>query len=296
MFAIVGSGFGLYGYLPAVVEALGEVVLLPEAYRAKVEARHELHPYLDAIRWVPDARAALAAANGVVIATPPVRQVEVAMQCLHLEGVRTLVLEKPLAPGPQEAQALIEALRRSGKRYRLGYTFLHAGWAPSLGLGREPVSVTWTFMAHHFAQGLATWKREHAQGGGPLRFFGVHVLALLARHGYREVRSSALRGGTGGEPERWEAELAGPGLGDCRVLVDSRCGERGFRIEAGGAVLVDAREPFESEPASGDADPRVAVLKRLLGTLGESDAAHHALYEAVNGLWLRAEQAMRPNA
>lgn len=296
MFAIVGSGFGLYGYLPAVVEALGEVVLLPEAYRVKVEARHELHPYLDAIRWVPDARAALDAATGVVVATPPARQVEVATRCLQLPGMRTLVLEKPLTPSPPEAHALLEALHGSGKRYRLGYTFLHTGWANSLSLGRESVSITWTFMAHHFAQDLSNWKREHAQGGGPLRFFGVHVLALLARHGYREVRSSALRGGAAGEPERWEAQLAGPGLGDCRVLVDSRCGERVFRIESGGAAPVDMGDPFESEPAGGDADRRVAVLKRLLGTLEENDAAHHALYAAVNDLWTRAEQALRPAA
>lgn len=296
MFAIVGSGFGLYGYLPAVVEALGEVVLLPAAYRAKVEARHELHPYLDAIRWVPDARSALDVATGVVIATPPARQVEVATLCLQLPEMRTLVLEKPLAPSPREAQALLEALRRSGKRYRLGYTFLHTGWANSHVLGKGPVSITWTFMAHHFAQGLSNWKREHAQGGGPLRFFGVHLLALLARHGYREARSSTLQGGAPGEPERWEAVLAGPGLGDCRVLVDSRRDDQAFRIESGGRALVDLRDPYESEPASGEADRRVAVLERLLRTFEEEDSGHDALYEEVNRLWMRTEDVTRPAA
>lgn len=294
MFAIVGSGFGLYGYLPAVVEALGAVVLLPEAYRAKVEARHELHPYLDTIRWVPDARAALDAATGVVIATPPARQVEVATLCLQLPEMETLVLEKPLAPSPREAQALLEALRRSGKRYRLGYTFLHTEWARSLCLGRGSVSITWTFMAHHFAQGLTNWKREHAHGGGPLRFFGVHLLALLARHGYREARSSSLQGGAPGEPEQWEAVLTAPGLADCRVLVDSRCHDQAFRIESDGRALVDLRDPYEGEPASGEADRRVAVLQRFLRSLHDGDAEHYAFYEAVNELWMRTEDATGP--
>ena len=33
MFTVVGSGFGLYGYLPALLEAFEDPVALPVAYR-----------------------------------------------------------------------------------------------------------------------------------------------------------------------------------------------------------------------------------------------------------------------
>lgn len=295
MFTIVGSGFGLYGYLPAVAETFGETVLLPEAYRAKVEARPELHPYLDAIQWTPDAQAALANADAVVVATPPRRQVEVAAQCLRLPGMRILVLEKPLAPNPREADALLNDLRRAGKRYRLGYTLLHTAWGARLELPRETqaVSITWTFMAHHFAYGLSNWKREHAQGGGPLRFFGVHLLALLVRHGYREARESTLEGEVGGEPERWQAVFAGPGLPDCRVLLDSRRTANTFRIASNDAPLVDLTDPYAGEPAEGEADRRIGVLKRFLDSSRSADAALDAFYEEVNLLWRNTEDVTR---
>lgn len=293
MFTVVGSGFGLYGYLPAVVEAFGGPVLLPESYRAKVEARPELLAYRSAIRWTPDAGSALREASEVVIATPPRRQVEVALACLALPAVRTLVLEKPVAPSAAEAHALLQALRRSGRRYRLGYSFLHTAWAaglpwPRAGHARE-VAITWTFMAHHFAHGLQNWKRAHPEGGGPLRFYGVHLVALLALHGYRGVRESVLEGGTAGEPERWRALFRGEGLPDCRVLVDSRSAAAGFRIAAA-APLVDLADPYGAEPAAGEGDRRVAVLKRFLESLREADAGFDRLYSEVDSLWRAAEQ------
>jgi predicted dehydrogenase len=128
MFTIAGSGFGLYGYLPALVDA-GEEVVLPAAYRAKVEARPELAAYAPGVRWAADADAALEGADAIVIATPPARQLELALRCLALPSLGTLLLEKPVAPTPREAIALLDALRRAGKRYRVGYTLLHAAWA-----------------------------------------------------------------------------------------------------------------------------------------------------------------------
>jgi predicted dehydrogenase len=303
MFTIVGSGFGLYGYLPALVEGLGERVVLPLAYREKVEARAELQPCLGAIDWVADAAMALTAASAVAVAAPPRRQEEAVAKGLLHPRLDTFVLEKPLATTPDAAIALLEALERSRKRVRVGYTLLHTTWGSSLRLPRDAdaqLAITWTFMAYHFAHALPGWKREHAQGGGVLRFFGVHLIALLAREGYREVRRSALAGEDAAQPERWEAVFAGPGRPDCRVSVDSRSREDRFAIRVlGGAqprALVALAEPFEQEEALGapGADRRVGVLARLLGTLRDVDEPYHGLYRETNLLWRKVEDATPP--
>jgi predicted dehydrogenase len=298
MYTIVGSGFGLYGYLPALVEGLGAAVVLPRAYEAKVRARPELAGTLRGIHWADDADAALRQASVVVIATRPRRQVDVAAQCAALPAIERLVLEKPLAPSPEQAKAMLALLDRAGKRYRVGYTLLHAGWCACLDWPRaaaqgDEVRIEWTFMAHHFAQGVSTWKRIHAEGGGVLRFFGVHLLALLVRHGYERVRESTLEGEVPGEPERWSALFSAAGLPDCRVLVDSRSATTRFTIahHAGASrdMLVDLRDPFAGEPAAGDADRRVGVLARLLATFAENDRGHNDFYARVNALWLKVE-------
>jgi predicted dehydrogenase len=303
MFTIVGSGFGLYGYLPALIDALGEPVILPRTYEDKVGARPELHGYLDSIRWVADADAALQAASGAVVATSPRKQQEVVSRCARLPALDTLLLEKPVAVTPDLAIEILDGLKISGKRYRIGYTLLHTRWSERLALPRAPefegdVSITWTFMAHHFAHGLTNWKRIHAEGGGVLRFFGVHLLALLARHGYREVAESALSGEQIDQPERWRAIFTGPGLPDCRVEVDSRSGVNAFAVAldapAGNRLLLDLRDPFQLEEGpdlTQGADRRVGVLKRLLDTLRSDDDACHGLYDAVNLLWQKVEAA-----
>jgi predicted dehydrogenase len=297
MYAIVGSGFGLYGYLPAIVESLGERVVLPRAYEAKMRARAELAPLISRVEWVDDMQASLERADTVVIATPPARQVEVARRCLGLGNVRRMLLEKPPAPTPEEAVALLEDLRRHARRYRIGFTLLHTAWRPALRwparASADGVDITWTFMAHHFAKDLSNWKRRRSEGGGVLRFFGIHLLAFLGMHGYEDVRDSVFEAQRADEPRCWSATFTGPEVPPCRVRVDSGATENIFRIEARSGTrstpLVALADPFQDEPAIGAHDRRVGVLERLLASFGEDDARYEELYDNVNRLWAKAE-------
>ena len=299
MFTIIGSGFGLYGYLPALIESLGGPVVLPRTYEEKVSARPELAKYRNAIRWVADPEAALAAASGVIVATTPSRQPELVGRCLRLPSLEFLVLEKPLAPTPAMAAGVLDSLKRSGKRFRIGYTLLHTAWAahlrvPDTGRFDGQVGVSWTFMAHHFSNALRNWKREHDQGGGVLRFFGIHVVALMAREGYSAPAESSLIGEEVGQPEQWRAVFSGARLPDCQILVDSRSPANSFRVSldeaTGSTLVVDLEEPFQLEEVDAlGFDRRIGALKRLLDTFRSDDAGYYVLYREVNRLWQGVE-------
>jgi hypothetical protein len=45
MYTIVGGGFGLYGYFPAIVQQTGMKVLLNEKYRKTITSRPELNRF-----------------------------------------------------------------------------------------------------------------------------------------------------------------------------------------------------------------------------------------------------------
>lgn len=301
MFTVAGSGFGLYGYLPALIQTFAEPVVLPRVYEGVIRARPELEQYRASIRWVEDPESAMLAATGVVVAKPPQLQPAVVSRCLHLEAIDKLVLEKPLARTPDLAMEVVQGLRSSRKQFRVGYTLLHTSWYSGLTWpigadGESRVEITWTFMAHHFSNALLNWKREHSEGGGVLRFFGVHLLAMLAQQGYRDVESSRLTGETPGAPDRWRAVFSGPSLPDCRVLVDSRCSTSRFAVTAvscgEGQPLVDQQDPFQAQGGEAPTldDRRVVVLRRLLESFHDDDAALYAHYESVNRLWQATER------
>ena len=147
-------------------------------------------------------------------------------------------------------------------------------------------------MAHHFSANLDTWKRRHESGGAVLRFYGIHLLALLADKGYRTVKDSALSGARAGEPERWMAQLSSPGLPDCVVHVDSRSTESRLEVLAGaqgrgGGVLLSLTDAFGGKVRPGrGGDRRIGSLVRLLGTFRNvPDSQAVDLYRQTNRLW-----------
>ncbi|MCK1387498.1 Gfo/Idh/MocA family oxidoreductase [Bradyrhizobium sp. 21] len=307
VFTILGSGFGMYGYLPALIEC-GIKVALPERYRAVVGGRSELAKYLPEVTWCADRDEALARATGAVVALRPADQADWMARLVETPGIRDLILEKPVAPTPQLAAQLVEAFERTGKRYRVGYTFRFLPWAEPLRAilaeGVDGLSLDWSFMAHHYRADLDNWKRFDASGGGALRFYGIHLIALLAELGYDDVSSSAVAGPSDAETASWEAVFTAKALPPFALRVDSRATQTCFRLTAdgrGGPVIVDQLDPFASvnqvsvnaRDARGTRDSRVDVLARLCRSLDEDDADHASRQRAIVALWTRIEAVSR---
>ena len=292
MFTVVGAGFGVYGYMPALIECFGEPVILPRDYERVVMARPELEPYRGRIRWAADIDAALRQASGVVIAVRPASQPDVVARCCAAANIERLVLEKPVAVDPARAGEVLAALAQSGKRYRIGYTLLDTSWYRNLLWPEDEVRIDWTLMAHHFAHGKQTWKRAHSQGGGALRFYGIHLLALLAQEGYSDVAECLLAGEAGDEPSEWRAVFSGAGLPDCRVRVDCRSRAASFAIAHGDTPIIDLSDPFDlPAPPDGDGDRRIPVLASLLRRFDDPDPPYCESYERTNRLWKAVEDA-----
>jgi predicted dehydrogenase len=300
VYAIVGSGFGLYGYLPAILAAGDNIVILQESARSRFAARAELARFEPFIRWASNIESALHTANVAVIAVPPEEQPAFVTRCICHTGIGALVLEKPVAASPQYARQLLDLILGEGRSCRVGYTLLAAPFAERLfnaaaTTADATLTIEWTFMAHHFAYDVVTWKRRHEEGGGALRFFGIHLIALLARMGYREVHNSTLAGANPEEPERWLATVTGQARAKASILLDCRSTARAFRIilkrNDFEELLVDIPDPFNyaNTNKSDSTDRRVGSLVRLISTLGEPDLHHHAHVIDTQQLWEQIE-------
>lgn len=303
MFAIFGSGFGLYGYLPALVEGCKQRIVLPERYRARISGRPELEGFLSYVRWEIDESAALARADGLVLALRPADQSGWVDQFPTLNNIERLILEKPLAQSPEIGKRILATLIRSRRAFRIAYIFRYTEWGKKLlrcldRTGKNGLlSIRWEFMAHHFLHNLHNWKRFNVTGGGALRFYGIHLIALFAEIGYRNVVASHAIGVTPDEVEKWTATFTGPGLPECEVTVDTKSTRRQFCVEQvsnakGSATMVFASlgDPFETENGSNlleQPDQRVPVLTQLCRSLLEEgkDEEHYERYGATIDLW-----------
>ncbi|WP_175625565.1 MULTISPECIES: Gfo/Idh/MocA family oxidoreductase [Oxalobacteraceae] len=298
MFTIVGAGFGLYGYLPAVINVSRNKVVLAEQYRQTIESRPELEQYKESIEWRPSIAEAFSLASAAIIAIPPLAQGKLVEQALSVKGIKKLIIEKPILPRPDDSSALTETIITKSKRFRVGYSFLYTDWYKELKKKLQSpafsLRIIWSFKADHFFRDKETWKRYHSAGGGALRFYGIHVIATLASLGYREVIFSRLEGETPDQPESWSACFTGRTLPPCEVYVSTNADQSIFHVETlepdGGMSLIHRENsPFAVSRTSQGQDGRVPVLERLIHSFAHDDDEYIGLYQATNDLWKRAE-------
>jgi len=277
MFGILGSGFGLYGYLPAVAGLGLSPVLLPKRYKSKFLTRQELSRFNKQICWVNSDNALLKKVTTLIVARRPWDQFTEFEKYLAHPQIKKIVLEKPLAPDPDAALEMLKMVKKYGKQCSAGYIFRYTNWANSLnnrliGYKNPRVEIwqmRWHFMAHHYRNKLSNWKRDSKQGGGVLRFFGIHVISLLAEWGYCDVIFSEITSQSNTEDySSWQAIFRGIDLPEFRVEIDARSSNNFFSLEnhIDEKPFLYLANPFSSlkEAHADGLDPRCVYLQKLL--------------------------------
>jgi predicted dehydrogenase len=294
--AILGSGFGLYGYLPAL-HALSCSVVLPERYRATIARRAELSHLAGGIGFVADENEAIDLADALVIARRPADQFDLIPGLLQRRKLRRLLLEKPLAPNPAAAMRLQDQIEASGKIVRMGYLFGYTDWGRDLIARaaelRGDLQIRWLFRAHHYAANRLSWKRADTEGGGALRFYGIQLIGLLAALGFDQVLLSRLAAGQPDEAESWRATLTNRNGARCALELESKAAQNLFSVMAPAlGVTMSRQDPFDAP--SSKQDRRVPLLVPLCRefltaeTLTDpSDRKAIALWQAIEEVTVR---------
>ena len=293
---IIGSGFGIYGYLPALAEVTDDALFLPERYREKLLLRPELSHLEHRVTWITNDHEIFEQVDSIILAVPPNIQQQKILELINYEKIQHFLLEKPVAASPSASQNVLELLKSRGKDVRIGYTFFYAKWFDGFRFpfahNASKVTFNWSFRAHHFSNQIDTWKSKHSLGGGPLRFYGIHLLALASSLGFDAVDYSVLKPDETDEPTCWHAMLLGPELPPCELNVHTNSDEMKFQVNAvldgKQKILIDLSQPFALERES-SLDIRVGALTRLLGEVNKSTVNSFEIYERVNTLWKMVE-------
>lgn len=303
MLGILGGGFGLYGYLPAAAKLLQEPVLLLKKYKPIIDSRQELFSFKDQIIWLESEEELIQTADSLVISRRPIDQEALVSRCILEVNLKRVMFEKPLATSPEKAQKILQLMAGSNKYCSVGFNFRYTNWAIQLKekllngefSEHESINLSWNFMADHFSRNIESWKIDHAQGGGAIRFYGIHVIALLAELGYEHVESSSvLTSDSKHSLYKWTACFKGSGLPSFFATIDSKSNASYFKLylENDKQALFDGVGPFDrvlSNLNFIEQDTRCVYMTKALQELFELSKPYSIRIEDCTKLWQLVE-------
>jgi hypothetical protein len=255
---ILGGGFGLYGYLPAAINASWEVSL-PSRYQKSLLERVELSDLFSKVKFIEesDFDLDLNCFEGVVFARTPVQQYEFVRQNPSYKG--HYFLEKPLGPTVGLTLGLLNFLQSQESSFSVGYLFRFQEWYKEIvsrkGL-RNSISIEWRFSPLKDA----SWKCDEDSGGGFLSYYGVHLLSLIADLDYSisdleiESLSNLLTIRSKTSSDSIQIHISSAENPEFQVALKSE--NEVYRWSGA--------SPFGAIPAPGQPDPRIPALTEYL--------------------------------
>ena len=291
---IIGGGFGIYGYLPALAKLGVKKVLLPLKYRQILENRKELFCYTSIVDWVDGKMEVLQNAESLIIAVPPSFQEEIVSSFTEHKKYTYLYLEKPVATCPQVSSLIFDTAAMSAHKVRVGFNFLGLEWAEKLKefvfQKQTKIFINWYFFANHFKINATSWKAKHFSGGGVLRFYGIHILAVLQNLGNCQVLSSTISSQGNKQFFKWDAKFI---INDCVSLtlsINTASSKKSFEIISNENNRIFSMDsPFSNDIMFDNEDSRIHSLMNHLSTISDENFEYYKIYSDINSLWLEVE-------
>ena len=252
-FGILGSGFGLYGHLPVVYSSGSNTIYLLESSIQAMSYREDLSAYVKHVKPQANIESLIEAVDYLVISLPPENQFATIYDNINLfkrHNVR-LILEKPLAISPDLAINLSKLLQANNIPFWVNYTFLYTAWFNQLLESisfTDSIDIKWHFKAHHFKYKLTNWKVDHEIGGGPVRFYGIHLFACIAHiskiNSLLQFDLSYFRNYMSG----FKLSTLLENNMTVNITIDTNCDDDTFQVYTNrDTLLYSSKSPFESD-------------------------------------------------
>ena len=177
-FLIIGSGFGIYGYMPAIYKN-SKKIFLNIKYKKKIEKRTELIRYLKRVTWYYDIKDINNKIDYIIIAQKPKQQFLIAKKILSFLKPKHLFLEKPISHNPNKSLNLVEFLEKNKIKFSVGYLFTYLNWYQYIKKNlshNQKFEIIWRIKSNKKNN---LWKFNHKEGGGLVRFYSIHFFKLF---------------------------------------------------------------------------------------------------------------------
>jgi hypothetical protein len=254
---IFGSGFGIYGYLPALIKLKKKVYLLRK-YKKNILKKKNLIKYIRNINFIN--KIDYNNIDAVIFAKRPKDQFNFVKK---IKKKLFLYLEKPLAENPKKTLKLIEIIKKKKLKFSLGYLFFFTIWFKKISFLKKETCIAWNFKSKTFFSN--NWKGINSKGGGIISFYGIHFISIFSYLNYRCIFSSIIKSNDNKEAE-WNAVFKKNKLKiNLKINIKSK---ENFIIKTSERLIYKSDTPFGKISINNNKeDFRIKFLKKYLKNL-----------------------------
>ena len=264
---LLGKGFALQVYLPALLKINCQKILLPSSSKKyltnKVNSQY--------IKWIDDVDIKYNKYFKIIIAEPPAKQYNLICNIGLWKNSNNLILEKPIAENDKKAQNLIKILNKNRTKFSINYSFRYTKWFDDIhryihnNYNKGDIDIIWKFKGRHLKKKNKSWKNNHLLGGGVIKYYGIHMIAILSDIGYSDVKRSNIFNQPKSALSKWSCNLiSNSKLPKINLHIDSYSNENIFCWKQVNENILEIESPFSLESSEYTGDNRIPSTLRFL--------------------------------
>ena len=178
--AIVGSNFGLRGYLPAINEIKGLNIKIICSRNKNKFSPKKIENFEHETNWKNIFKKNI---DLIILAVPPKLQEEIILYNLRYK--KKIIFEKPISSKYLKSKKILEKLKINKIKSEINLTYLnHPLFQKTKKLIDNKIlgkvinyNIYWDFVSSDFNKKIKSWKTDENNGGGIKNIFLTHVLA-----------------------------------------------------------------------------------------------------------------------
>lgn len=248
-FLILGSGYGLYGYLPAIYK-ISKKIFLDIKYKKKIKFKDNFKK----IEWYSNVENVLSKINYVVIAKRPNDQFKLVKYIFKKNKTVNFFLEKPLAPTPSKAKELLFFLKKKKILFKIGFIFSYLKWYDlifkNFNHKKSKILIEWNFK---YNKNNNSWKKEPRAGGGIIAYYGIHFIKIFSDFNFKKIKENIL------EKYTWRYIVSDKNSNIIKLIININSDKEKFIIRINNKVL-RYQNPFDEVIIGTKEDPRCKYL------------------------------------
>lgn len=279
---ILGSGFGLYGYLPGV-STFCKFIYLDIKYKEKFFCRKELKKFSYKIKWYDNIAKIINDVNYVIIAKKPKDQFKIIKSLNLKKKNKHLFLEKPISNNPKNSLLIIKYLKKKKIKYSFGFLFEYLSWYKLLKKKiskNGKIKILWYVKKNKENN---NWKYIVSQGGGSLRYYGIHLIKIIFDLNFLNLKSNFI------SANLWRSLFLDNKKNILEVDFKITNKEK-FKIIYNNKILINSMNPFQKLLNSKKIDPRVSILKKYIKQNLSNRSARYEKYDRFIYFWDKIEK------